>query len=106
FYEGMRNVSRDEQRHIGFGVKILHDLQREDPECKEAVAELLREVMPYTIGVFIPPNWDESYVQLFGKEIEDVFEDGMTSLDQRLRAAGMTPEALDGGAIRPAVPPR
>ncbi|MEA2482909.1 MAG: ribonucleoside-diphosphate reductase beta chain, partial [Thermoleophilaceae bacterium] len=62
FYEGMRNISKDEQRHIGFGVKCLYDLQREDPECKDAVAELLREVMPYTVGVFIPPNWDETYV--------------------------------------------
>src|SRR3954463_8638738 len=106
FYEGMRNVSKDEQRHIGFGVKILHDLQREDPECKDAVAELLREVMPYTVGVFIPPNWDESYVRVFGKEIEDIFEDGMISLDQKLRTAGMPLEELDGVPIRTDIPPR
>jgi putative sterol carrier protein len=106
FYEGMRNVSKDEQRHIGFGVKILHDLQREDPQCKDAVAELLREVMPYTVGVFIPPNWDETYVSVFGKTIEDVFEDGMVSLDQRLRAAGMPLEELDGVPIRTDIPPR
>ena len=31
FREGMRNVSLDEQRHIGFGVKLLADLYREDP---------------------------------------------------------------------------
>ena len=106
FYEGMRNISKDEQRHIGFGVKCLHDLQQEDPQCKDAVAELLREVMPYTVGVFIPPNWDESYVSVFGKQIEDVFEDGMVSLDQRLRAAGMPLEQLDGVAIRTDIPPR
>jgi hypothetical protein len=106
FYEGMRNVSKDEQRHIGFGVKILHDLQQEDPQCKDAVAELLREVMPYTVGVFIPPNWDESYVTIFGKQIEDIFEDGMTSLDQKLRTAGMPLEELDGVPIRTDIPPR
>src|SRR5437773_6062304 len=106
FYEGMRNISRDEQRHIAFGVKCLHDLQQEDPECKDAVAELLREVMPYTVGVFIPPNWDESYITVFGKTIEDVFEDGMKSLDQRLRAAGMPLEELDGVPIRTDIPPR
>jgi putative sterol carrier protein len=106
FYEGMRNVSKDEQRHIGFGVKILHDLQQEDPECKDAVAELLREVMPYSVGVFIPPNWDESYVRVFGKEIEDIFEDGMTSLEQKLRTAGMPLEELDGVPIRTDIPPR
>jgi putative sterol carrier protein len=106
FYEGMRNVSKDEQRHIGFGVKCLHDLQQEDPTCKDAVAELLREVMPYTIGVFIPPNWNESYVTVFGKQIEDIFEDGMTSLDQKLRTAGMPLEELDGVPIRTDISPR
>src|SRR6476469_900381 len=31
FLEGMRNVALDEQRHIGFGVKLLADLYPEDP---------------------------------------------------------------------------
>jgi hypothetical protein len=106
FYEGMRNISKDEQRHIGFGVKLLHDLQQEDPECKDAVAELLREVMPYTVGVFIPPNWDETYVTVFGKSIEDIFEDGMNSFDQKLRTAGMPLEELPGVPIRTDIPPR
>ena len=106
FYEGMRNISKDEQRHIGFGVKLLHDLQQEDPECKDAVAELLREVMPYTVGVFIPPNWDETYVTVFGKSIEDIFETGMVSLDQKLRTAGMPLEELPGVPIRTDIPPR
>ena len=52
------NVSRDEQRHIGFGVKVLSELLRESDECKAAVDELLREVMPWLSSVFIPPNWD------------------------------------------------
>ena len=31
FREGMRQVALDEQRHIGFGVKLLHDLRAEEP---------------------------------------------------------------------------
>ncbi len=31
FREGMENIAADEQRHIGFGVKLLSDLNREDP---------------------------------------------------------------------------
>ena len=31
FSEGMQNIAVDEQRHIGFGVKLLSDLNREDP---------------------------------------------------------------------------
>ena len=56
FSEGMHNVSRDEQRHIGFGVKVLSDCFRETDECKAAVAEILREVMPYSVAVFTPPG--------------------------------------------------
>ena len=47
FREGMHHVAQDEQRHIGFGVKLLHDLAKEDPvEVPAAVADLLREVFP------------------------------------------------------------
>src|SRR5205807_2876608 len=42
FREGIRNVSKDEQRHIGFGVKMIADLTREDPDCRPAIEELLR----------------------------------------------------------------
>ncbi|MFI5038022.1 MAG: ribonucleotide-diphosphate reductase subunit beta, partial [Solirubrobacterales bacterium] len=31
FRQGMENIAADEQRHIGFGVKLLSDLKREDP---------------------------------------------------------------------------
>jgi putative sterol carrier protein/1,2-phenylacetyl-CoA epoxidase catalytic subunit len=96
FREGMENVSRDEQRHIGFGVKCLSDLVREDPDCKYAVADLLREVVPLTVGLFKPPNWDRRYTETFGKTIEDLYEDGMKSLDQKLRSAGLPLEDLPG----------
>ena len=46
FSAGMHNVSRDEQRHIGFGVKVLSDCFAETEECKAAVVELLREILP------------------------------------------------------------
>ncbi|MEA2466588.1 MAG: ribonucleoside-diphosphate reductase beta chain [Thermoleophilaceae bacterium] len=96
FREGMENVSKDEQRHIGFGVKMLADLNRQDPDCKQAVADLLREVLPYTTAVLVPPNWDRSYTEVFGKTIEDIYEQGMISLEQKLRSAGMPLEELPG----------
>ena len=96
FREGMENVSRDEQRHIGFGVKCLSDLQREDPDCKYAVADLLREVVPLTVSLFKPPNWDRRYTEVFGKTIEDLYADGMKSLEQKMRAAGLPLEELPG----------
>jgi ribonucleotide reductase beta subunit family protein with ferritin-like domain len=56
FSEGMANVSRDEQRHIGFGVKVLSELLAEGApgweENRAAVVELLQETLPYMPGVF------------------------------------------------------
>jgi putative sterol carrier protein len=96
FRSGMENVSRDEQRHIGFGVKMLSDLVKMDPECRDAVAELLRKISMITVGVFVPPGWDERYVTAFGSTVEEVYVHGMTSLESKLRAAGLPPEELPG----------
>jgi hypothetical protein len=101
FFAGMQNVSRDEQRHIGFGVKCLSDLVREDPECKYAVADLLREVMPLSVGVFVPPNWDRRYVEVFGSTIEEVYLQGMQSFESKMRAAGLPLEELPGAPPLP-----
>jgi len=67
----MENVSADERRHIGFGVKLLSELAEQDPDCRCAVAELLREVIPWAASVLVPPRWDERYVECFGFTLED-----------------------------------
>ena len=58
FSAGMVNVSQDEQRHIGFGVKVLSELLGEGnpgfEENRAAVIELLRETLPYGVAVFTP----------------------------------------------------
>jgi Ribonucleotide reductase, small chain/SCP-2 sterol transfer family len=97
FRDGMRKVSLDEQRHIGFGVRMLHDLAEQDPECRDAVAELLREIVPYAAGVFVPPGWDERYATCWGFTLEEIYAFGMESIDSKLRAAGLPPEELPGG---------
>src|SRR6201991_3160943 len=66
FRAGMKQVALDEQRHIGFGVKLLHDLHAEEPRVRDAVADLIREVMPSALSVFIPPGWDRTYTECFG----------------------------------------
>ena len=89
--EGIGHVAHDEQRHIGFGVKMIADLVREDPDCEPAVAELLREVLPFTTAVFVPPGWDERYVTSFGFTLQDIFAQGAEAMEARLRAAGLDP---------------
>jgi hypothetical protein len=97
----MENVAADEQRHIGFGVKLLHDLRKMDPEVPYAVADLLREVMPWTINVLVPPGWDERYIETFGFTMEDLGEEGATSLETKLRSAGMPLDELPGPPVMP-----
>ncbi len=91
---GIANVSRDEQRHIAFGVKMIADLVREDPDCEPAIADLLREVLPFTAAVFVPPDWDERYVTSFGFTLQDIFAQGAEAMDGRLRAAGLDPTKM------------
>jgi hypothetical protein len=96
FRAGMRNVAHDEQRHIGFGVKLLADLRREDPDVPDAVAELLREVLPSSAGVLVPPGWDRSYTECFGFTLEEIYAEAGRSFESKLRAAGMPVDQLPG----------
>ncbi len=97
FREGMRNVAKDEQRHIAFGVKMVADLVRQDPDCKPAIEELLREIFPYTAAVFVPPGWDERLVTTWGFTVDEIFAYGADSMEARFRAAGLEPETLRVG---------
>ena len=101
FREGMDKVSADEQRHIGFGVKLLSDLRKMDPEVPHAVADLLREVIPWTASVLVPPNWDMRYIESFGFTYEDIGEEGALSLETKMRSAGMPIEDLPGPPVFP-----
>lgn len=96
FRAGMENVALDEQRHIGFGVKLLADICREDERCKVAVAELLREVIPWAAAVLVPPGWDRRYTEVFGFTLEEIGAEGAASLDMKLRSAGIPMEDLPG----------
>jgi hypothetical protein len=96
FRAGMVNVERDEQRHIAFGVKLLADLNRQDPDVTPAVREILSNVMPYTVGVFRPPNDDERYIEVFGETLIGVAVTGSRQLEMRLVAAGLEPYGSTG----------
>jgi putative sterol carrier protein len=102
FQEGMRNIAADEQRHIGFGVKLLSDLKREDPAgVPKAVARILREVVRYTSQVLMPPGWDERYITVFGSSFDEVGLEGITSMTTKLRSAGLALEELPGPPLLP-----
>jgi 1,2-phenylacetyl-CoA epoxidase catalytic subunit len=96
FSEGMTNVSRDEQRHIGFGVKVLSELVAESEECKEAIREIMLEVLPYSNAVFTPPDFDREYTRCYGFEMEDIWAFGLRSVQTKWRAIGYPLEEMQG----------
>jgi ribonucleotide reductase beta subunit family protein with ferritin-like domain len=102
FREGMKNIAADEQRHIGFGVKLLADLNREDPVgVPKAVAHILRDTTRYTSQVLMPPGWDERYVTVFNSTLDEVGIEGLASMTTKLRSAGLAVETLPGPALLP-----
>jgi hypothetical protein len=102
FRGGMENIAADEQRHIGFGVKLLADLNREDPlGVPRAVARMLREVNRFTSQVLMPPGWDERYITVFNATLDEVGLEGLQSMTTKLRSAGLAIETLPGPALLP-----
>jgi len=101
FRSGMKNVALDEQRHIAFGVKLLADLIDQDPECKEAIIELLREVIPWTAAVLVPPGWDRRYTECFGFTLEEIGADGFRSIESKLRTVGLSQDEIQRGISLP-----
>ena len=102
FRKGMENIAADEQRHIAFGVKLLADLNREDPVgVPRAVAKLLREVNGFTSQVLMPPGWDERYITVFNATFDDVGVEGVQSMTTKLRSAGLAVETLPGPPLLP-----
>jgi hypothetical protein len=103
FSSGMANVSRDEQRHIGFGVKVLSELLREGApgyqENRAAVVELLRETVPYGPAVFSPPGRDRAYTECYGFSLEDIYAFGLKLIRQRWRTIGYPTEEMPPGVF-------
>jgi ribonucleoside-diphosphate reductase beta chain len=89
FRSGFTAVARDESRHVGAGVRILQELIARDPDCVDAVQQLIREGLPHAIHQFQPPNADFTYLTVLGYDTVELFRFGLHSLNKRLRAAGV-----------------
>jgi hypothetical protein len=89
FSEGLRNVSRDEARHVAFGVKLLSDLIRSSKECRQATIEAVDRALRWSVGFLVPPNADYSYVECFDSSPNDIFASAMRSLDTHLKMMGI-----------------
>ncbi|MFN2389783.1 MAG: ribonucleotide-diphosphate reductase subunit beta [Actinomycetota bacterium] len=91
FGEGIAMVAKDESRHVAFGIRFLGDLVRSSPECRAAAIELWDRVLPWAVGVFIPPGRDRSYVGCFDFTMEEIYAFGLRSFETKLRRIGVDP---------------
>ena len=64
-------------------------------------------MLPHTVGVFAPPDWDRRYSECFGFTLEEIYEEGARSFEAKMRAAGLPVEDLPGPLLYPIdLPPR
>ena len=88
FYQGFTAVARDESRHVNFGIKVLQEAVREDPEhFAPLIQRTLIECLPLISGTIEPP--DPRYLTEYGHSQEEILEFAMNSLNKRLRAIGI-----------------
>jgi ribonucleoside-diphosphate reductase beta chain len=88
FYRGFTAVARDESRHVNFGIKVLRDAVREDPERYAPIIQrTVLECLPLISGTLDPP--DPTYVTEFGYTESEIVQYALDSLNKRLRAIGI-----------------
>jgi ribonucleoside-diphosphate reductase beta chain len=88
FYRGFTAVARDESRHVSFGIKVLQEAVRENPErFAPLIQKTLVECLPLVAGTLDPP--DPRYVTDFGHTESEILTFAFDSLNKRLRAIGI-----------------
>ena len=94
FSAGITNVSRDESRHVAFGIKFLGDLIREDEECRAAAIELWDRAMMWSVGVFVPPDRNPRFAECFDFTLEEIFAFGLRSFETKVKRIGIDPSEI------------
>lgn len=94
FSEGITNVSRDESRHVAFGIRFLGELVRSSTDCRDAAIEMFNRALPWAIGVFIPPNLDPSYTECFDFTLEEIYAFALRSFETKLNRIGIAPSEI------------
>ena len=88
FYRGFTAIARDESRHVNFGIKVLQEAVRENPErFAPLIQKTLIECLPLVAGTLEPP--DPTYITEFGHTESEILQFALDSLNKRLRAIGI-----------------
>jgi ribonucleoside-diphosphate reductase beta chain len=90
FVEGFLNVSRDEHRHIAFGVRFLTDMAHEDNRYRKAIERTMAEALPVADKVLDPPWAEEGEEwEMFGVTQEETHAFAAQCLSRRLKVIGL-----------------
>jgi len=101
YYKGFTAATRDESRHVLFGVKYLQDMVRQDPaRFAPVVQSTIQECLPLIAKTMRPPRGDMNYFGGKNLEVawpgytperlrEEMIEYGISTLGRRLGAAGI-----------------
>jgi ribonucleoside-diphosphate reductase beta chain len=89
FVEGFQNVSRDEHRHIAFGVRFLTDMAKQDTRYREAIQRTMAEALPIADQVLDPPWAEDDDWDLFGYSREETHAFAAQCLSRRLKVIGL-----------------
>ena len=88
FYRGFTAIARDESRHVSFGIKVLQEAVREDPErYAPLIQKTLVECLPLITGTLDPP--DPRFITEYGHTETEIVQFAFESLNKRLRAIGI-----------------
>ena len=101
YYQGFTATTRDESRHVLFGVKYLRDMVRQDPRrFAPIIHSTIQESLPLIAKTMEPPGGDRNYYG--GKHLEvawpgytperlraEMIEYAKSTLQRRLHAVGL-----------------
>jgi ribonucleoside-diphosphate reductase beta chain len=98
FLEGIKNVSRDEHRHLAFGSWYLQRKFRQDARCGDVIHRTLLEVLPLLQGVLVPADVKPGEASdALGYSQSDVNDFAARALTRRLKAIGVGLPRAAGG---------
>jgi hypothetical protein len=79
---------------VNFGVKVLQEAVREDPNrFAPLIQQTLVTCLPLIAGTIEPPDGDETYFTDYGHTQAEVQQYALDSLNKRLRAIGINLQA-------------
>ncbi|HVL80674.1 MAG TPA: ribonucleotide-diphosphate reductase subunit beta [Actinomycetota bacterium] len=101
FYKGFMAVTRDESRHVGFGVRVIRELREQDPSIEGRVLAVMREAIPDVVRLTHPPDEDLDLEILdvippdFINPPQEAHRYSFTHIMKRLLAAGFRSEEVN-----------